>query len=94
MTANTLHWDNTESLYNLLMAVFSLCMCISGEGYWVCKASLRNWKKLALDQLEDDKHDTKHSNGQTNGQGPQNNSKGEQNECVSLSLFFFFFLQI
>lgn len=75
------------------MTVF--CVYISAEGYWVCKASLRNWKKLALDQLEedklDDKLDTKHSNGQTNGQSPQTNSKGEQNECVSLSLILFLF---
>lgn len=44
------------------------------------KASLRSWKQLAMDQLEEDEHDTKH-NGQTNGQGPHTNSKGERNGC-------------
>ncbi|XP_054472926.1 ubiquitin carboxyl-terminal hydrolase 48 isoform X1 [Anoplopoma fimbria] len=48
---------------------------LSGEGYWVGKASLRSWRQLALEQLEEDEHETKHSNGQTNGQGPHNNSK-------------------
>ncbi|XP_049895283.1 ubiquitin carboxyl-terminal hydrolase 48 isoform X1 [Epinephelus moara] len=48
---------------------------ISGEGCWVGKASLRSWRQLALEQLEEDEHETKHSNGQTNGQGPHNNSK-------------------
>uniref|UniRef100_A0A3Q3WJP0 Ubiquitin carboxyl-terminal hydrolase 48 n=1 Tax=Mola mola TaxID=94237 RepID=A0A3Q3WJP0_MOLML len=59
---------------------------LSGEGYWVCKASLRNWKKLALDQLEDDKHDTKHSNGQTNGQefGPEL-SEGNKDEMKTFN---------
>lgn len=48
---------------------------LSGEGYWVGKASLRSWRQLALEQLEEDEHETKHSNGQTNGQGPHSNSK-------------------
>ncbi|TNN88219.1 Ubiquitin carboxyl-terminal hydrolase 48 [Liparis tanakae] len=42
---------------------------LSGEGYWVGKASLRSWRQLALEQLEEDEHETKHSNGQTNGLG-------------------------
>uniref|UniRef100_A0A671W7C3 Ubiquitin carboxyl-terminal hydrolase 48 n=1 Tax=Sparus aurata TaxID=8175 RepID=A0A671W7C3_SPAAU len=54
---------------------------LSGEGYWVGKASLRSWRQLALDQLEEDEHETKHSNGQTNGQGPHTNNKlSEGNE--------------
>lgn len=53
-----------------------LFVCVSGEGYWVGKASLRSWRQLALDQLEEDEHETKHSNGQTNGQGPHTNNKG------------------
>lgn len=62
------------------------CLCtyvfvsLSGEGYWVGKASLRSWRQLALEQLEEDEHETKHSNGQTNGRGPHtNNSKGTRN---------------
>ncbi|KAM9859708.1 ubiquitin carboxyl-terminal hydrolase 48 isoform 1-T2 [Aulostomus maculatus] len=50
---------------------------LSGEGYWVGKASLRSWRQLALQQLEEDEHETKHSNGQTNGQGPHTNDSKE-----------------
>uniref|UniRef100_A0A8C4HJQ3 Ubiquitin carboxyl-terminal hydrolase 48 n=1 Tax=Dicentrarchus labrax TaxID=13489 RepID=A0A8C4HJQ3_DICLA len=53
---------------------------LSGEGYWVGKTSLRSWRQLALDQLEEDEHETKHSNGQTNGQGPHTNNNKEGNE--------------
>uniref|UniRef100_A0A672Y9C0 Ubiquitin carboxyl-terminal hydrolase 48 n=1 Tax=Sphaeramia orbicularis TaxID=375764 RepID=A0A672Y9C0_9TELE len=52
----------------------------SGEGYWVGKASLRSWRQLALEQLEEDEHKTKHSNGETNGQGPHSNKLSEGNE--------------
>uniref|UniRef100_A0A1A7YAH0 Ubiquitin carboxyl-terminal hydrolase 48 n=1 Tax=Iconisemion striatum TaxID=60296 RepID=A0A1A7YAH0_9TELE len=48
---------------------------ISGEGYWVGKASLRSWRQLALVQLEEDEHETKPSNSQTNGQGLHTNNK-------------------
>uniref|UniRef100_A0A8P4KAJ1 Ubiquitin carboxyl-terminal hydrolase 48 n=1 Tax=Dicentrarchus labrax TaxID=13489 RepID=A0A8P4KAJ1_DICLA len=51
-----------------------------GDGYWVGKTSLRSWRQLALDQLEEDEHETKHSNGQTNGQGPHTNNNKEGNE--------------
>uniref|UniRef100_A0A4W6BWW3 Ubiquitin carboxyl-terminal hydrolase 48 n=1 Tax=Lates calcarifer TaxID=8187 RepID=A0A4W6BWW3_LATCA len=34
---------------------------LSGEGYWVGKASLRSWRQLALEQLEEDEHETKHN---------------------------------
>uniref|UniRef100_A0AAQ5YVP2 Ubiquitin carboxyl-terminal hydrolase 48 n=1 Tax=Amphiprion ocellaris TaxID=80972 RepID=A0AAQ5YVP2_AMPOC len=53
---------------------------LSGEGYWVGKASLRSWRQLALEQLEEDEHETKHSNGQTNGQGPHTNNIKEGTE--------------
>uniref|UniRef100_UPI0037E73434 ubiquitin carboxyl-terminal hydrolase 48 isoform X2 n=1 Tax=Semicossyphus pulcher TaxID=241346 RepID=UPI0037E73434 len=54
---------------------------LSDEGYWVGKASLRSWRQLAMDQLEEDEQETKHSNGQTNGQGPHtNNSKDFSSE--------------
>uniref|UniRef100_A0AAQ4QVM5 Ubiquitin carboxyl-terminal hydrolase 48 n=1 Tax=Gasterosteus aculeatus aculeatus TaxID=481459 RepID=A0AAQ4QVM5_GASAC len=36
---------------------------LSGEGYWVGKASLRSWRQLALEQLEEDEHETKHKFG-------------------------------
>uniref|UniRef100_A0A3P9Q730 Ubiquitin carboxyl-terminal hydrolase 48 n=1 Tax=Poecilia reticulata TaxID=8081 RepID=A0A3P9Q730_POERE len=44
------------------------------DGYWVGKTSLRSWRQLALEQLEEDEQESKHSNGQTNGQGPHNNN--------------------
>ncbi|XP_071403639.1 ubiquitin carboxyl-terminal hydrolase 48 isoform X3 [Centroberyx affinis] len=50
---------------------------LSGEGYWVGKASLRSWRQLAMEQLEEDEHETKHSNGQTNGQGPHTTNSKE-----------------
>jgi len=61
-------------------------MCVSGEGYWTGKASLRSWRQLALEQLDEDEQETKHSNGQTNGQGPHSNSKGERHECQFVSV--------
>ncbi|XP_056131110.1 ubiquitin carboxyl-terminal hydrolase 48 [Lampris incognitus] len=55
---------------------------LSGEGYWVGKASLRSWRQLALEQLEEDEQETKHSSGQTNGQGlhTMNKEHPESNE--------------
>ncbi|XP_041836368.1 ubiquitin carboxyl-terminal hydrolase 48 [Melanotaenia boesemani] len=50
---------------------------LSGEGFWVGKASLRSWRQLALEQLEEEEHETKHSNTQTNGQGPHTNNSKE-----------------
>ncbi|XP_029907601.1 ubiquitin carboxyl-terminal hydrolase 48 isoform X2 [Myripristis murdjan] len=50
---------------------------LSDGGFWVGKASLRSWRQLALEQLEEDEHETKHSNGQTNGQGPHTASSKE-----------------
>ncbi|CAN9512162.1 unnamed protein product [Ophioblennius macclurei] len=50
---------------------------LSGQGFWVGKASLRSWKQLALEQLEEDEHETKQTNGQTNGQGPHSNNSKE-----------------
>lgn len=43
----------------------------SDEGYWAGKTSLRSWRQLALEQLEEDEEETKHSNGKTNGEGPE-----------------------
>ncbi|XP_046881720.1 ubiquitin carboxyl-terminal hydrolase 48 isoform X1 [Hypomesus transpacificus] len=42
----------------------------SDVGYWVSKASLRVWRVLALEQLDEDEEETRHSNGKTNGEGP------------------------
>ncbi|XP_036386850.1 ubiquitin carboxyl-terminal hydrolase 48 isoform X1 [Megalops cyprinoides] len=42
----------------------------SNEGFWIGKASLRSWRQLALEQLEEDEEETKHTNGKANGEGP------------------------
>ena len=54
------------------------CGC-SDVGYWVSKASLRVWRVLALEQLDEDEEETRHSNGKTNGEGPDISAmKGNQ----------------
>uniref|UniRef100_A0A3B4FZS8 Ubiquitin carboxyl-terminal hydrolase 48 n=1 Tax=Pundamilia nyererei TaxID=303518 RepID=A0A3B4FZS8_9CICH len=66
--------EDYKEISNLVKRTFS------GAGFWVGKASLRSWRQLALEQLEEDEHETAHNNSQTNGQGPHtNNSKGSNN---------------
>uniref|UniRef100_A0AAY5JZY7 Ubiquitin carboxyl-terminal hydrolase 48 n=1 Tax=Esox lucius TaxID=8010 RepID=A0AAY5JZY7_ESOLU len=48
----------------------------SESGFWVGKSSLRSWRQLALEQLEEDEEETKHSNGKTNGEGPEISNQG------------------
>uniref|UniRef100_A0A8C1R4L2 Ubiquitin carboxyl-terminal hydrolase 48 n=2 Tax=Cyprinus carpio TaxID=7962 RepID=A0A8C1R4L2_CYPCA len=38
------------------------------SGFWIGKASLRSWRQLALDQLEEDEEETKHNNSKINGE--------------------------
>ncbi|XP_072571838.1 ubiquitin carboxyl-terminal hydrolase 48 isoform X3 [Paramormyrops kingsleyae] len=58
----------------------------SNEGFWVGKASLRCWRQLALEQLEDSQKETHQPNGKTNGEGPEisalqdTDSKDQENE--------------
>uniref|UniRef100_A0AAY5EZV0 Ubiquitin carboxyl-terminal hydrolase 48 n=1 Tax=Electrophorus electricus TaxID=8005 RepID=A0AAY5EZV0_ELEEL len=40
------------------------------EGFWIGKASLRQWRQLALEQLEEEEEETKHTNCKTNGEKP------------------------
>uniref|UniRef100_A0A8C2X7P6 Ubiquitin carboxyl-terminal hydrolase 48 n=1 Tax=Cyclopterus lumpus TaxID=8103 RepID=A0A8C2X7P6_CYCLU len=56
-----------------------------GEGYWVGKASLRSWRQLALEQLEEDEHETKHSNGQTNGLVLHSSKEGNGDEMKTFN---------
>lgn len=37
-------------------------------GFWIGKTSLRGWRQLALDQLEEDEEETKHNNSKVNGE--------------------------
>uniref|UniRef100_A0A803XQJ8 Ubiquitin carboxyl-terminal hydrolase 48 n=1 Tax=Meleagris gallopavo TaxID=9103 RepID=A0A803XQJ8_MELGA len=47
------------------------------DGFWVGKASLRSWRQLALEQLNEQDEDAEHSNGKLNGNAP---NKDEVNE--------------
>ncbi|XP_039611699.1 ubiquitin carboxyl-terminal hydrolase 48 isoform X1 [Polypterus senegalus] len=40
----------------------------SNQGYWIGKASLRSWRQLALEQLEEEDDELKHANGKANGE--------------------------
>ncbi|CAB1354090.1 unnamed protein product [Coregonus sp. 'balchen'] len=66
----------------------------SDEGYWAGKTSLRSWRQLALEQLEEDEEETKHSDGKTNGEGPEitatkeygpENQDGEEEEMKTFN---------
>ena len=47
----------------------TVCLSSSSEeGYWVGKSSLRSWRQLAMEQLEEDEQETMHGSGQSNGQ--------------------------
>lgn len=48
----------------MLPMLFSLCR---NDGFWVGKASLRSWRQLALEQLNEQDEDAEHSNGKMNG---------------------------
>ncbi|KAL2091610.1 hypothetical protein ACEWY4_013873 [Coilia grayii] len=48
----------------------------SGQGFWVGKLSLRIWRQLAFEQLEEDDEQTKHADHKTNGDCPIIGSKG------------------
>uniref|UniRef100_A0A4W5MRS3 Ubiquitin carboxyl-terminal hydrolase 48 n=1 Tax=Hucho hucho TaxID=62062 RepID=A0A4W5MRS3_9TELE len=52
----------------------------SDEGYWVGKTSLRIWRQLALEQLDEDEEETKHIDGKTNGEGPEITNQDEDEE--------------
>uniref|UniRef100_A0A8C8I3J7 Ubiquitin carboxyl-terminal hydrolase 48 n=1 Tax=Oncorhynchus tshawytscha TaxID=74940 RepID=A0A8C8I3J7_ONCTS len=52
----------------------------SDEGYWVGKTSLRSWRQLALEQLDEDEEETKHIDGKTNGEGPEITNQDEDEE--------------
>lgn len=67
--------------------VLTLVLSCSEEGYWVGKASLRGWRQLALEQLEEDEEETKHNNGKTNGEGPEiTATKGNHNRPLGRTL--------
>uniref|UniRef100_A0A8C1ER77 Ubiquitin carboxyl-terminal hydrolase 48 n=1 Tax=Cyprinus carpio carpio TaxID=630221 RepID=A0A8C1ER77_CYPCA len=50
------------------------------SGFWIGKASLRSWRQLALDQLEEDEEETKHNNSKVNGEKSTDGVKGDNED--------------
>uniref|UniRef100_A0A8C1N5C0 Ubiquitin carboxyl-terminal hydrolase 48 n=1 Tax=Cyprinus carpio TaxID=7962 RepID=A0A8C1N5C0_CYPCA len=50
------------------------------SGFWIGKASLRSWRQLALDQLEEDEEETKHNNSKINGEKSTDGVKGDNED--------------
>uniref|UniRef100_A0A671T6V9 Ubiquitin carboxyl-terminal hydrolase 48 n=1 Tax=Sinocyclocheilus anshuiensis TaxID=1608454 RepID=A0A671T6V9_9TELE len=50
------------------------------SGFWIGKASLRSWRQLALDQLEEDEEETKPNNSKVNGERSTDGVKGDNEE--------------
>ncbi|XP_048823319.1 ubiquitin carboxyl-terminal hydrolase 48-like isoform X3 [Lagopus muta] len=48
------------------------------DGFWVGKASLRSWRQLALEQLNEQDEDAEHSNGKLNGNAPNKDGANEE----------------
>lgn len=46
---------------------FTLSLFLSSDGFWVGKSSLRSWRQLALEQLDEQDGDADQSNGKMNG---------------------------
>ncbi|XP_028855208.1 ubiquitin carboxyl-terminal hydrolase 48 isoform X1 [Denticeps clupeoides] len=63
--------EDYKEVSNLLKAAVQV-----EQGFWAGKTSLRCWRQLALDHLEEDEEQTKHANDKTNGdQGHLSGSK-------------------
>uniref|UniRef100_A0A8B9UCG6 Ubiquitin carboxyl-terminal hydrolase 48 n=1 Tax=Anas zonorhyncha TaxID=75864 RepID=A0A8B9UCG6_9AVES len=48
------------------------------DGFWVGKASLRSWRQLALEQLNEQDEDAEHSNGKMNGNAQNKDELSEE----------------
>ncbi|XP_055040439.1 ubiquitin carboxyl-terminal hydrolase 48 isoform X1 [Misgurnus anguillicaudatus] len=64
---NQLNEDYRECLQTNRVDV-RVGMLSDEPGFWIGKASLRSWRQLALDQLEEDEEKTKHNNSKVNGE--------------------------
>lgn len=58
----------------------------SEQGFWIGKASLRQWRQLALEQLEEEEEETKHSDCKTNGEN-STSVKGNADALTSDAMF-------
>uniref|UniRef100_A0AAY4D3I0 Ubiquitin carboxyl-terminal hydrolase 48 n=1 Tax=Denticeps clupeoides TaxID=299321 RepID=A0AAY4D3I0_9TELE len=66
--------EDYKEVSNLLKAAVE-------QGFWAGKTSLRCWRQLALDHLEEDEEQTKHANDKTNGdQGHLSGSKEDRED--------------
>lgn len=50
-----------------LLPDFTFSLFLSNDGFWVGKSSLRGWRQLALEQLDEQDGDADQSNGKING---------------------------
>ncbi|KAK2821211.1 hypothetical protein Q7C36_020554 [Tachysurus vachellii] len=60
------------------------------EGFWIGKASLRQWRQLALEQLEEEEEETKHNDCKTNGEnstGPKDSPKENDRDDDEMKSF-------
>uniref|UniRef100_A0A670ZR19 Ubiquitin carboxyl-terminal hydrolase 48 n=1 Tax=Pseudonaja textilis TaxID=8673 RepID=A0A670ZR19_PSETE len=67
--------EDYKAVCNLLKAAVK-----GTDGFWVGKSSLRSWRQLALDQLDDSDEDAEHSNGKMNGDAKERGKKREEEE--------------
>lgn len=59
--------------------------CFSNEeGFWIGKASLRQWRQLALEQLEEEEEESKHNDCKTNGEN-STGPKGKHGRSLSIT---------
>lgn len=56
-----------EDLRRRHCLAFTFSLFLSSDGFWVGKSSLRCWRQLALEQLDEQVGDADQSNGKMNG---------------------------
>uniref|UniRef100_A0A8C1VWP7 Ubiquitin carboxyl-terminal hydrolase 48 n=1 Tax=Cyprinus carpio TaxID=7962 RepID=A0A8C1VWP7_CYPCA len=66
--------------YREVMNLVKTSLKSDESGFWIGKASLRSWRQLALDQLEEDEEETKHNNSKVNGEKSTDGVKGDNED--------------
>lgn len=59
--------DRRENVSKNITVCFNIPLFHSNDGFWVGKSSLRSWRQLALEQLDEQDGDADQSNGKMNG---------------------------
>uniref|UniRef100_A0A4W4HMY6 Ubiquitin carboxyl-terminal hydrolase 48 n=1 Tax=Electrophorus electricus TaxID=8005 RepID=A0A4W4HMY6_ELEEL len=67
--------------------VTNLAKTHGDEGFWIGKASLRQWRQLALEQLEEEEEETKHTNCKTNGEKPTYGEQDNDGDEEEMKMF-------